>query len=94
MEHLVPGCDGYGISQPHALGERARDIGLDQPVAARLAVTLAPAGSVSRWRRIDYNKFDEFRAKHQGANVQSESPADKQRMFREFLEWQHSEDKK
>jgi TRAP transporter TAXI family solute receptor len=39
-------------------------------------------------------KFDEFRAKHQGANVQSESPADKQRMFREFLEWQHSEDKK
>lgn len=39
-------------------------------------------------------KFDEFRAMHQGANVQSESPADKQRMFREFLEWQHSEDKK
>jgi TRAP transporter TAXI family solute receptor len=39
-------------------------------------------------------KFDEFRAMHQGANVQSESRADKQRMFREFLEWQHSEDKK
>ena len=39
-------------------------------------------------------KFDEFRAMHQGANVQSESPADKQRMFREFLEWQHSEGKK
>jgi TRAP transporter TAXI family solute receptor len=39
-------------------------------------------------------KFDEFRAKHQGANVQAESPADKQRMFREFLEWQKSEDKK
>jgi TRAP transporter TAXI family solute receptor len=39
-------------------------------------------------------KFDEFRAKHQGANVQAESPADKQRMFREFLEWQRSEDKK
>jgi uncharacterized protein len=39
-------------------------------------------------------KFIEFRAKHQGANVQNESPADKQRMFREFLEWQQSEDKK
>jgi uncharacterized protein len=39
-------------------------------------------------------KFNEFRTKHQGANVQTESPADKQRMFREFLEWQQSEDKK
>ena len=39
-------------------------------------------------------KFIEFRAKHQGANVQNESPADKQRMFREFLEWQQGEDKK
>ena len=39
-------------------------------------------------------KFDEFRARYQGANVQSESPVDKQRMFREFLEWQQSEAKK
>jgi TRAP transporter TAXI family solute receptor len=39
-------------------------------------------------------KFNEFRAKHQGANAQTESPADKQRMFREFLEWQQSKDKK
>jgi TRAP transporter TAXI family solute receptor len=40
------------------------------------------------------SKFDQFRSKYQGANVQSESPADKQRMFREFLEWQQSEAKK
>jgi uncharacterized protein len=39
-------------------------------------------------------RFNEFRAKYQGANVQTESPADKQRMFREFLEWQQSEDTK
>jgi uncharacterized protein len=39
-------------------------------------------------------RFNEFRAKYQGANVQTESPADKQRMFREFLECQQSEDTK
>jgi TRAP-type uncharacterized transport system substrate-binding protein len=39
-------------------------------------------------------KFDEFRTRYQGANVQSESPVDKQRMFREFLEWEQSEAKK
>ncbi|MBV9559413.1 MAG: ABC transporter substrate-binding protein [Bradyrhizobium sp.] len=39
-------------------------------------------------------KFDQFRAKYQGDNVKSESPADKQRMFREFLEWQQSEARK
>jgi uncharacterized protein len=39
-------------------------------------------------------KFDEFRAKYQGANVQTESPVDKQRMFREFLEWEQGEAKK
>jgi uncharacterized protein len=39
-------------------------------------------------------KFDEFRARYQGANVQTESPVDKQRMFREFLEWEQGEAKK
>jgi uncharacterized protein len=39
-------------------------------------------------------KFNEFRAKYQGANVQTKSPADKERIFREFLEWQQNEDKK
>ena len=42
-------------------------------------------------------KFDEFRTKYQagtGTPVSSNNPADKQRLFREFLEWSQSEAKK
>jgi TRAP-type uncharacterized transport system substrate-binding protein len=41
-------------------------------------------------------KFDEFRTKHQaGAGVPvSNNPAEKQRLFREFLEWSQNEAKK
>lgn len=41
-------------------------------------------------------KFDEFRTKYQAANgiPVSNNPADKQRLFREFLEWSQSEAKR
>jgi uncharacterized protein len=41
-------------------------------------------------------KFDEFRAKtHAGnASLTTQSPADKQRLFKEFLEWQQGDGKK
>ena len=38
-------------------------------------------------------KFDEFRTKYQAASGVN-NPADKQRMFREFLEWSQNEAKK
>jgi TRAP transporter TAXI family solute receptor len=39
-------------------------------------------------------KFDEFRAKFQSGNAAPTNPADKQRLFKEFLEWSQSEAKK
>jgi uncharacterized protein len=39
-------------------------------------------------------KFDEFQARFQGRNLAAQSPAEKQRLFREFLEWQQGEGKK
>jgi len=39
-------------------------------------------------------KFEEFRTKHQAGNAAPANPAEKQRLFREFLEWSQSEVKK
>jgi TRAP transporter TAXI family solute receptor len=39
-------------------------------------------------------KFDEFRTKHQAGAAIPNSPAEKQRLFKEFLEWSQSEAKK
>jgi uncharacterized protein len=39
-------------------------------------------------------RFDEFAASHQAAGAPPASPAEKQRLFREFLEWSQSEAKK
>jgi hypothetical protein len=39
-------------------------------------------------------KFDEFQARFQGGRVVAQSPAEKQRLFREFLEWERGENKK
>jgi len=39
-------------------------------------------------------KFDEFAAAHQAAGAPPASPAEKQRLFRDFLEWSQSEAKK
>jgi TRAP transporter TAXI family solute receptor len=39
-------------------------------------------------------KFEEFRTKHQAGNAAPANPAEKQRVFREFLEWSQSEVKK
>jgi TRAP transporter TAXI family solute receptor len=39
-------------------------------------------------------KFEEFRNKRQAGNAAPTNPADKQRLFREFLEWSQNEAKK
>lgn len=39
-------------------------------------------------------KFEEFRIKRQAGNAAPTNPAEKQRLFREFLEWSQSEAKK
>ena len=39
-------------------------------------------------------KFEEFRTKYQAGNAAPANPAEKQRLFREFLEWSQSEAKK
>jgi uncharacterized protein len=36
-------------------------------------------------------KFDEFQTRFRGGNVAAQSPAEKQRLFREFLEWQQGQ---
>jgi TRAP transporter TAXI family solute receptor len=39
-------------------------------------------------------KFDEFLARRQGATAAADAPAEKQRLFREFLEWSQNEGKR
>jgi hypothetical protein len=39
-------------------------------------------------------KFDEFRTKFQAGNAAPTTPAEKQRLFKEFLEWSQSEARK
>jgi uncharacterized protein len=39
-------------------------------------------------------KFEEFQTRFQGGNVAAQTPAEKQRLFREFLEWEQGEGKK
>jgi hypothetical protein len=53
------------------------------------------------WRRfqavqelLQQAKFDEFQARFQDGKVVAQSPAEKQRLFREFLEWERGENKK